>query len=115
MSTKSLQPHEINLIGVELLIHRDHAHVLMLRLADQHPVKGIAMVENLRATCREEAAKAIGSLQQAAIKNEHMFEVLMEVTKYCSLRQVVGDTGDKTRDVRPMITACCQALSSTPA
>ena len=35
-----------------------------------------------------EAEKAIKDLQQAAIRNENMFEVLMEATKYCSLGQL---------------------------
>jgi len=29
-------------------------------------------------------------LQQAAIRNENMFEVLMEATKYCSLGQLTA-------------------------
>ncbi|MBL7945232.1 MAG: hypothetical protein JNN32_04150 [Flavobacteriales bacterium] len=47
----------------------------------------IATVENLRAAYSAEAEKAIKDLQQAAIRNENMFEVLMEATKYCSFRQ----------------------------
>jgi len=47
-------------------------------------------VENLRAAYSAEAEKAIKDLQQAAIKNENMFEVLMEATKYCSLGQLTA-------------------------
>ncbi|MBS1499351.1 MAG: hypothetical protein JST41_09340, partial [Bacteroidetes bacterium] len=35
-------------------------------------------------------AKAIKDLQHAAVKNENMFEVLMEATKYCSLGQLTA-------------------------
>lgn len=49
---------------------------------------GIATVENLRAAYADEAAKATKDLQQAAIRNENMFEVLMEATAYCSLGQL---------------------------
>ena len=47
-------------------------------------------MENLRAAYSEEAAKAIKDLQQAAIRNENMFAVLMEATKYCSLGQLTA-------------------------
>ncbi|MBL7937739.1 MAG: methylmalonyl-CoA mutase [Flavobacteriales bacterium] len=53
-------------------------------------LSGIATVENLRAAYSAEAAKAIKDLQQAAIRNENMFEVLMEATKYCSLGQLTA-------------------------
>ena len=49
---------------------------------------GITTVENLKHAYPDEAAKAIKDLQQAAIKNENMFAVLMEATKYCSLGQL---------------------------
>lgn len=39
-------------------------------------------------TSSEEADKAIKDPQQAAIKNENMFAVLMEACKYCSLGQL---------------------------
>ena len=63
---------------------------------DLSRLSGIATVENpassagqaLRAAYSDEAAKAIKDLQQAAIRNENMFEVLMEATKYCSLGQL---------------------------
>jgi len=57
---------------------------------DLSRLSGIATVENLRAAYSAEAAKAIKDLQQAAIRNENMFEVLMEATKYCSLGQLTA-------------------------
>ena len=55
---------------------------------DLSRLSGIATVENLRTAYADEAATAIKNLQQAAIRNENMFEVLMEATKYCSLGQL---------------------------
>lgn len=47
-------------------------------------------MENLRGVYAEETAKAIKDLQQAAIRNESMFAVLMEACKYCSLGQLTA-------------------------
>lgn len=57
---------------------------------DLSRLSGIATVENLRAAYSAEAAKAIKDLQQAAVKNENMFAVLMEACKYCSLGQLTA-------------------------
>ena len=45
-------------------------------------------VENLKTAYAEEGARALRQLQEAAIRNENMFTVLMEATKYCSLGQL---------------------------
>ncbi|MBK6882712.1 MAG: hypothetical protein IPH05_07190 [Flavobacteriales bacterium] len=45
-------------------------------------------MENVQQVYAEEGKQAIHDLQQAAIKNENMFAVLMEATKYCSLGQL---------------------------
>ena len=55
---------------------------------DLSRLSGIATVENLKAAYAEEGAKALRQLQEAAIRNENMFTVLMEATKYCSLGQL---------------------------
>ncbi len=60
------------------------------------PTKGgIRTVENpantgqvVQQAYAEEGKAALRKLQEAAIKNENMFEVLMEATKYCSLMQL---------------------------
>ena len=55
---------------------------------DLSRLSGIATVENLKAAYADESTKALHDLQQAAIKNENMFAVLMEACKYCSLGQL---------------------------
>ena len=62
----------------------------VIRATEEEKEAQIATVENLRAAYSAEAAKAIKDLQQAAIRNENMFEVLMEATKYCSLGQLTA-------------------------
>jgi methylmalonyl-CoA mutase len=62
----------------------------VIRATEEEKEAQIATVENLRAAYSEAAAKAIKDLQQAAIRNENMFEVLMEATKYCSLGQLTA-------------------------
>ena len=62
----------------------------VIRATEDEKEAQIATVENLRAAYSVEAAKAIKDLQQAAIRNENMFEVLMEATKYCSLGQLTA-------------------------
>jgi methylmalonyl-CoA mutase len=39
-------------------------------------------------------------LQQAAIRNENMFEILMEATKYCSLGQLTAAMFEVGRQCR---------------
>lgn len=48
----------------------------------------ISTVENLWKRSEDKCDAALRSLQQAAIKNENIFEQLMEVVKYCSLGQI---------------------------
>jgi methylmalonyl-CoA mutase len=62
----------------------------MIPATEEEKEAQIATVENLRVAYSDEAAKAIKDLQQAAIRNENMFAVLMEATKYCSLGQLTA-------------------------
>ena len=48
----------------------------------------VRTVENVQKAYAKEGKQAIHDLQQPAIKNENMFAVLMEATKYCSLGQL---------------------------
>ena len=50
----------------------------------------IDMLNNLHASSAEKVAEHISILQDAAIKNENLFEHLMEATKDCSLGQITG-------------------------
>ena len=60
----------------------------MIRATEEEKEAQIATVENLKTAYAEEGARALRQLQEAAIRNENMFTVLMEATKYCSLGQL---------------------------
>jgi methylmalonyl-CoA mutase len=48
----------------------------------------ITMLENLHKFHREDGGRALEKIQDAAIQNRNIFEVLMEACKVCSLGQV---------------------------
>jgi methylmalonyl-CoA mutase len=48
----------------------------------------ISMLQNLYKFNEDKSAALLRDIQQTAIKNENIFEKLMEVTKYCSLGQI---------------------------
>ncbi len=85
---------EYPIIGVNTFLSSKGSPTILpkevIRATEEEKEAQIATVENLRAAYSEEAAKAIKDLQQAAIRNENMFEVLMEATKYCSLGQLTA-------------------------
>ncbi len=60
----------------------------VIRATEEEKEAQIATVENLKRAYADESTKALHDLQQAAIRNENMFAVLMEATKYCSLGQL---------------------------
>jgi len=85
---------EYPIIGVNTFLSSKGSPTILpkevIRATEEEKEAQIATVENLRTAYAEEAAKAIKDLQQAAIRNENMFEVLMEATKYCSLGQLTA-------------------------
>jgi methylmalonyl-CoA mutase len=50
----------------------------------------IKMLKNLQKTWETEAEIWLKELQKAAVKNENIFEKLMEATKYCSIGQITN-------------------------
>jgi len=85
---------EYPIIGVNTFLSSKGSPTILpkevIRATEEEKEAQIATVENLRAAYADEAAKAIKDLQQAAIRNENMFAVLMEATKYCSLGQLTA-------------------------
>lgn len=60
------------------------------RATEEEKEAQIRTVENVQQAYAEEGKAALRKLQEAAIRNENMFEVLMEATKYCSLGQLTA-------------------------
>ena len=83
---------EYPIIGVNTFLSSKGSPTILpkevIRATEEEKEAQIATVENLKAAYAEEGAKALRQLQEAAIRNENMFTVLMEATKYCSLGQL---------------------------
>ena len=83
---------EYPIIGVNTFLSSKGSPTVLprevIRATEEEKEAQIRTVESLKKAYAEEGAKALRELQEAAIKNENMFEVLMEATKYCSLGQL---------------------------
>jgi methylmalonyl-CoA mutase len=62
----------------------------VIRATEEEKEAQIRTVENVQQAYAGEGKAALRKLQEAAIKNENMLEVLMEATKYCSLGQLTA-------------------------
>ena len=62
----------------------------VIRATEEEKEAQIKTVEDLQKAYTQESAKALRALQESAIRNENMFNVLMEATKYCSLGQLTA-------------------------
>ena len=64
--------------------------VEVIRATEEEKQYQIDMLTNLQKTSAEKVAEHIAILQEAAIKNQNIFEKLMEATKVCSLGQITS-------------------------
>jgi isobutyryl-CoA mutase len=62
----------------------------VIRATEEEKQYQIDMLANLQASSAEKVTEHIAILQNAAIKNENIFEKLMEATKVCSLGQITA-------------------------
>ncbi len=62
----------------------------VIRATEEEKQYQIQTLENLHTVYAEKVNEQIDMLQNAAIKNENIFEVLMDATKYCSLGQITN-------------------------
>ncbi|PWH86590.1 methylmalonyl-CoA mutase family protein [Brumimicrobium oceani] len=60
----------------------------VIRATEEEKQYQIEMLSELKEARKEESEKWLAILQEAAIKNENMFEKLMEASKFCSLGQI---------------------------
>ncbi len=60
----------------------------VIRATEDEKEAQIETLQNLHQAAGEEASKMLSELQQTSIRNENIFEALMEVTKKCSLGQI---------------------------
>lgn len=62
----------------------------VIRSTEEEKHNQITFLQNYQKAHEEKATELLASLQETAIKNENMFEKLMEVSKYASLGQITN-------------------------
>ncbi len=85
---------EFPIIGVNTFLSSKGSPTVVpaevIRATETEKQYQIDMLANLQLSSAEKVAEHIAVLQNAAIKNENLFEHLMEATKVCSLGQITG-------------------------
>ena len=85
---------EYPIIGVNTFLSSKGSPTILpkevIRATEEEKEAQIRTVENVQQAYAEEGKAALRKLQEAAIRNENMFSVLMEATKYCSLGQLTA-------------------------
>ncbi|MBK7740715.1 MAG: methylmalonyl-CoA mutase family protein [Saprospiraceae bacterium] len=80
------------LIGVNTFLSDDGSPTILprevIRATEAEKEAQISTLKNLQALNEDIAGIKLAELQKAAIENRNMFDLLMDVSKYCSLGQV---------------------------
>ena len=83
---------EYPIIGVNTFLSSEGSPTVIpsevIRSTKEERVYQIEMLERLHAGYDEEIRAQMKAIQNAALHNENIFEVLMDATKYCSLGQI---------------------------
>jgi methylmalonyl-CoA mutase len=85
---------EFPIIGVNTFLSSKGSPTVIpaevIRATEEEKQYQIDMLENLHQSSAEKVNEHLNILQEAAIKNENLFEHLMEATKVCSLGQITS-------------------------
>jgi isobutyryl-CoA mutase len=85
---------EFPIIGVNTFLSSKGSPTVIpaevIRATETEKQYQIDMLASLHSSSAEKVAEHIAILQEAAIKNENLFDKLMEATKVCSLGQITG-------------------------
>ena len=85
---------EFPIIGVNTFLSSKGSPTIVpsevIRATEEEKLFQIKTLENLHKGNAEKAKEQINLLQEAAIKNENIFELLMDATKYCTLGQITS-------------------------
>jgi len=85
---------EFPIIGVNTFLSSKGSPTIIpaevIRATEEEKQYQIDMLNNLHQTNDDKVNQYLNDLQDAAIKNENLFEHLMEVTKICSLGQITS-------------------------
>lgn len=85
---------EFPIIGVNTFLSSKGSPTVIpgevIRATKEEKEYQIKMLDELHKSYENEAKEQLKSIQTKAIKNENLFEALMEATKYCSLGQITS-------------------------
>jgi len=85
---------EFPIIGVNTFLSSKGSPTIIpaevIRATEEEKQYQIKMLENLHLSNPDKVKEQLNLLQEAAIKNENLFEHLMEATKVCSLGQITA-------------------------
>ncbi|NNE55437.1 MAG: methylmalonyl-CoA mutase, partial [Flavobacteriales bacterium] len=83
---------EFPIIGVNTFLSSEGSPTIVpkevIRATEEEKQDQIATVEALKSGNADQSAEELRKVQLAAIRNENVFEALMEAGKYCSLGQI---------------------------
>jgi methylmalonyl-CoA mutase len=83
---------EFPIIGVNTFLSSKGSPTIVpaevIRATEEEKQQQIETIRNLHKKFVNESQESISRLQEAAIQNHNMFEVMMDVSKYCSLGQI---------------------------
>ncbi|MCS6982260.1 MAG: methylmalonyl-CoA mutase family protein [Flavobacteriales bacterium] len=83
---------ELPIIGVNTFIGKDGSPTIIpdevIRSSEEEKLQQIRTVESQHKRFAKESAIYLDELKKAAIRNDNLFEKLMEVVKYCTLGQI---------------------------
>jgi methylmalonyl-CoA mutase len=85
---------EFPIIGVNTFLSSKGSPTVIpaevIRATEEEKQYQIDMLTNLHQSNQDKVSQHLNALQEAAIKNENLFEHLMEATKVCSLGQITS-------------------------
>ena len=83
---------EFPIIGVNTFLSSKGSPTIVpkevIRATEEEKEYQITMLKNLHDALAEQSKNYLANVQESAIQNENIFEVLMEACKYCSLGQI---------------------------
>lgn len=95
---------EFEIVGVNTFLSSKGSPTILprevIRATENEKNHQLEVIENLHIANKTEARLELDRLKQTAIKNENIFEELMEATKFCSLGQITNalfDVGGQYR------------------
>lgn len=95
---------EYPIIGVNTFLGKDGSPTVLpeevIRSTEEEKQGQITNLENFQKANADKAVRILAELQEAAVNQRNLFEVIMEAVKYCSLGQITNalfDVGGKYR------------------